>query len=167
MFLDLQKDSHKIKFVQCCDMKTRSALLSTSIILVVALFFVATQVIDPGTVMLKNKNHVLRASNQKIAMKKNESNTNAVFCQRQNRIETLEQAPMSPDLILLGPSKSGTSSFGLRLENFIDVEYFGIESGLGGESELRIHFSSNFCGNMIDPKKHENFGESIILPQNM
>ena len=39
-----------------------------------------------------------------------------------------KQTLMSPHLILLGPSKSGTSTFGEKFGDFIDIEYYGKES---------------------------------------
>ena len=39
-----------------------------------------------------------------------------------------KQTMMSPHLILIGPSKSGTSSFAERFTDYVDIEYFGQES---------------------------------------
>ena len=37
-----------------------------------------------------------------------------------------------PDLVLMGPPKSGTSSFGINMNKYIDVEYFGKETRYWG-----------------------------------
>ena len=43
-------------------------------------------------------------------------------------VNNYSQSTMIPHLVLLGPRKSGTSTFGEKFGEFIDTEYFGVEN---------------------------------------
>ena len=72
-----------------------------------------------------------------------------------------QQTMMSPHLILLGPSKSGTSTFGAIFDDFVDIEYYGRESN----NEIKYCIHSNILSALvaIDDNRGKNHDSSQQL----
>ena len=49
-----------------------------------------------------------------------------------------------PDLILMGPDKSGTSSFGANINKYVDIEYYGKEARYWGLVKSYPYFNKQY-----------------------